>query len=100
MSNSLVSMQDMFNLINQAADLDFKPKILSPNVARGLAKIMEVSSKITKKPSQLTDFAIYNLTRNNNYDCSKACEELGFKCRPFEETISDEVRWLRAEGRI
>jgi len=100
MSNSLVSMQDMFNIINDAAGLNYKPKVLSVPVAKVVAKIMAVGSKITGKHSQLTDFAIYNLARNNNFDCSKAGTELGFKCRPFEESIGDEVRWLKAEGRI
>jgi dihydroflavonol-4-reductase len=100
MSNSLVSMQDMFNIINDAAGLNYSPRILHVSVAKVLAKMMAVGSKITGKPAQLTDFAIYNLARNNNFDCSKACTELGFKCRPFEETICDEVHWLREEGKI
>ena len=56
-------------------------------IAIVVAKIMAVGGKITGKPSLLTDFAIYNLARNNNFDCSKASTELGFKCRPFEESI-------------
>lgn len=100
MSNCLVSMQDMFTLINEAAGLTYKPRILSAKVATVLVKIMGVTSKITGKVSQLTDFAVYNLTRNNNFDSSKAISELGFKCRPFEETITDEVRWLKAEGKL
>jgi len=100
MSNSLVSMQDMFNIINDATGLNYKPKVLSVPMAKVVAKIMAVGSKITGKPSQLTDFAIYNLARNNNFDCSKAGAELGLKCLPFEESIGDEVRWLKEEGRI
>lgn len=47
MSNSLVSMQDMFHIINEAAGLNYKPKILPAGVAKMLAKVMEVSSKMT-----------------------------------------------------
>ncbi len=100
MSNSQVSMEDMFYLINDAAGLNYKPKILSQKLARTLSIIMEAGSKITGKPAAISDFAIYNLTRNNNFDCSKAKKELGFHCRPFEETINDEVLWLKAEGKI
>ncbi len=100
MSNSQVSMEDMFYLINDAAGLNYKPKILSPKLAQILSVIMETGSKITGKPAAITDFAIYNLTRNNNFDCSKAKKELDFHCRPFEETINDEVLWLKAEGKI
>jgi len=100
MSNSLVSMRDMFNIINDAAGLNYNPKVLSVPLAKIAAKIMAVVSKLTGKPALLTDFAIYNLDRNNNFDCTKASTELGFKCRPFEESIADEVQWLKEEGRI
>jgi dihydroflavonol-4-reductase len=61
---------------------------------------MAVGSKITGKPAMLTDFAIYNLSRNNNFSYEKAARELGYKVRPFEETIADEVKWLKEEGKI
>ena len=100
MGNCLVSMKDMFEIVNHAAGLDYKPSILSVPVARLLAKIMGVVSRITGKPAMLTNFAIYNLARNNNFNYDKAIKELGYKVRPFEETISDEIRWLKAEGKI
>ena len=59
---------------------------------------MKIQSKVTGQEPMLTDFALYNLFRNNEFDCTKAQEELGFHCRPFEETIRDEVAWLREEA--
>jgi len=100
MGNSLVSMEDMFKIVNRAAGLNYKPKILPVSVAKILAKVMAVISKITRKPAMLTDFAIYNLARNNNFCYDKAVKELGYKVRPFEETITDEIKWLKAEGKI
>lgn len=100
MGNCLVSMEDMFEIVNRCAGLEFKPKILSVPVAKIIAKIMALISKITGKPAALTDFAIYNLDRNNNFCYSKAVKELGYKVRPFEETISDEIKWLKSEGKI
>jgi dihydroflavonol-4-reductase len=47
-----------------------------------------------------TTYSVYNLARNNDFDCSKAMRELGYQCRPFEETIRDTVEWLEAEGKI
>lgn len=100
MSNSLVSMQEMFNIINDAAGLDYHPSILSKGRAHAAAKLLAVGSKLTGKKPLLTDFAIYNLARNNDFDCSKAEAELGFACRPFVDTIRDEVAWLKEEGKI
>jgi len=41
---------------------------------------------------------VHMLNRNNDFDCSKAERELGFRCRPFSESIRDTVKWLREEG--
>lgn len=100
LSNELVTMEQMFNLVNQAAGYTYSPKILSAKTAKRVARFTEKWAKITKKPARLTSFAVYNLTRNNNFDSSKAKEELGFRTRPFAETIQDEMVWLKAEGKL
>lgn len=46
----------------------------------------------------MTNFAVYNLARNNQFDYSKAERELGYCTRPYEETLKDEAEWLMAEG--
>src|SRR5574344_1574965 len=91
MSNSLVSMKDMCDILNRTMGMHQKTRILSVRTARLAAKLLGIVSRITGKPTPLTDFAIYNLVRNNNFDCTRAQTELGFRCRPFEETIADEV---------
>ena len=48
----------------------------------------------------MTTFSVYNLARNNEFDYSKAREELGYNTRPYQQTIHDEVQWLAAEGLI
>ena len=48
----------------------------------------------------MTTFSVYNLARNNTFDSSKAKNELGYTTRPYEETIRDEVRWLKESGKI
>ena len=48
----------------------------------------------------MTTFSVYNLARNNEFDCTKAKTELGYTTRSYEETIHDEVQWMIAEGLI
>ena len=48
----------------------------------------------------MTTFNIYNLARNNEFDSTKAREELGYKTRPYEETIKDMMQWLLEQGLI
>jgi dihydroflavonol-4-reductase len=100
MSNSIVTIQDIFSLIHQFTGAPKVKFILPLPAARVLAFFAEIASKLTKKPAMLTTFSIYNLARNNNFDCSKAARELDFQCRPFAETIRDTVEWLQAEGKI
>jgi dihydroflavonol-4-reductase len=100
MSNSLVSIQNIFGLIHHFTGTPEIKLVLPVPVAKFFAFFAERIGKITKKPVKLTTFSIYNLARNNNFDCSKAVRELGFKCRSFEETIQDTVEWLRAEDKI
>ena len=100
MSNSLVSIQDIFGLIHRYTGIPEIKLVLSVPLAKFLAFFAEIAGKITKKPVKLTMFSIYNLARNNNFDCSKASRELGFKCRPFEQTMRETIEWLQAEGKI
>lgn len=100
MSNDLVTIGEMFQLIARATGTKEIKTILPVWVAKALAAVMKIMSKFTDKPALLTSFAIYNLARNNNFSSEKAIRELGYKTRPFEETITDTVNWLRGEGKI
>ena len=64
------------------------------------AKQMEKSAAKKGTKPVLTEFAVYNLERNNTFDCSKARNELGFAPRPYAETLHDTAAWLKATGKI
>ena len=100
MSNDVVTMHDMFRLINETAGLSGRSYVLSTKLAHVAVKLLAVISKFTGKDPLLSDFNIYMLNRNNDFDCSKAEKELGFHCRPFSESIRDTVDWLREEGYV
>ena len=69
-------------------------------VANFFAHILEKQTKKNGKKPLLTTFSVYNLARNNTFDYSKAVNELGYSTRPYEETLRDEVTWLRSQGKI
>ena len=100
MSNDLVTIREMFQLIARYTGAREVKMILPVWVARALAAVMKIQSKLTGKPALLTSFAIYNLARNNNFSSEKARRELDYRTRPFEETIEDTVNWLREERKI
>ena len=65
-----------------------------------MGAVMEKQAKKRGEKPLMTTFAVYNLARNNDYDSEKARRELGFTTRPYRETLLDEVRWLKAAGKI
>lgn len=100
MGNQAVTIREMFQLISKTTGAPEVKVIIPLGIANILASLLEIQSKITKKPALFTRFSIYNLARNNNYSSEKAKRELCYRVRPFEETVADEVEWLKGEGKI
>ena len=69
-------------------------------VANFLANMLEKQAKKKGTKPLMTTFSVYNLARNNEFDCTKAQNELGYTTRSYQETIRDEVKWLKEVGKI
>lgn len=100
LGNECVSMQEMFHLLSTLTGNKEVTTILPAGAAAVLGKVSDFVQEVAHKPMRMTSFAVYNLTRNNVFDSSKAQRELGFRTRPFAETLEDTIRWLEREGRI
>ena len=48
------------------------------------------------KIPEMTPYAGWNLIRNNEFDYSKAKRELGYTVRPLEDTIHDQIAWMKS----
>lgn len=94
LANEEVSFKDFSKMLVKEANC--KPI----KVANFIASILEKQALKTGKEPLMTTFSVYNLERNNDFDYSKAVKDLGYKTRSYEETIRDEVRWLKKEGKI
>ncbi|SHI13582.1 dihydroflavonol-4-reductase [Sporobacter termitidis DSM 10068] len=100
LGNACVTMPQMFRLLSALTGTKEVKMILPAGAARLFGKLSDVSEKITGKPARMTSFAVYNLIRNNVFDCSKAKRELGYHTRPFEDAIADTIDWLVRENKI
>ena len=69
-------------------------------VADLIARFSEMRAKRTGVKPLMTTFSVYNLARNNEFDSSKAKRELDYRTRSYRETIHDEIKWLKASGKI
>lgn len=95
LSNEVVPMRKMFDLISEASGAKRVETILTPEQMQAMSQGSMVESEGGSNLEALK-FEIYNLTRNNQFSSEKASNELGFRTRPFQETITDTVAWLQA----
>jgi dihydroflavonol-4-reductase len=100
MANAMVTMQEMFHLISSLGGVEEVKTILPVPLANFIARLSGLASKVTGKSSRMTTFAVYNLARNNSFGYSKAVKELGYTVRPFAQTVSDTIAWLKSESKI
>lgn len=100
MGNQLVTMREMFDLLSDISGCKNVKLILPIGIGRMMGKLCDLMGKITGKPGRMTSFAVYNLARNNNFSYEKAAKELGYRVRPFADTIRDEMVWMRDEKMI
>ena len=100
LANETVTLKEMCDMLHAECNAKkikfYLPLDLADKIAQGLEK---QAAKSGKKPL-MTTFSVYNLARNNEFDYSKAQQELGYTTRPYQETIHDEVQWMMEEGLI
>jgi dihydroflavonol-4-reductase len=101
LANESVSFKDFARLISDESGCKRMRFFIPSSIAYHIASHMEKKAAKKKggKPS-MTTYAVYNLARNNVFDSTKAKTELGYKTRPYRETIHDEVVWMKSAGLI
>ncbi len=100
LGNKEVSFKDFSKLLMEESGCKPIKFFLPIRLANFIAGILEKRAKKKGEKPLMTTFSVYNLARNNAFDISKAERELGYKPRSYKETIRDEVRWLKAAGKI
>ncbi|WP_314068495.1 NAD-dependent epimerase/dehydratase family protein [uncultured Vagococcus sp.] len=100
LSNELVEMRQMFDLISLSSGAPIVETILPPQQMLEMAGANLASKSTTNDKRDSIKFELYNLSRNNNFSNQKAKQELGFELRPFDETIRDTITWLKNEKKI
>ncbi|GAA2183859.1 SDR family oxidoreductase [Brooklawnia cerclae] len=100
LGNECVSMEEMFRVLSDLTGTPQVTTILPAGAGKVLGHVSDLIGRVLGKNLRMTSFAVYNLTRNNLFDSSKARRELGFQTRPFGDTLADTIDWLEREGRV
>ncbi len=98
LGNKEVNMKEMCHLLHDARGCKTPYFYVPLGMAYKLAEQMEKKAEKTGEKPLMTNFAVYNLARNNQFDYSKAERELGYHTRPYADTLRDEAQWLAAGG--
>ncbi len=100
LGNDVIRFKTLSKILAQESGC--KPiKIFLPIfIAEIIAKTMEKKAAKTGEMPMMTTFSVYNLKRNNQFDYSKAKRELGYTTRPIEETLKDQIKWLKTNKLI
>ena len=100
LANETVTLKDMCEMLHEECNCQKIKFYLPLDLADKIAHTLEKKAEKTGEKPMMTTFSVYNLARNNEFDYSKAKEELGYTTRSYKETIHDEVEWLKEEGLI
>lgn len=100
LGNEEVTLKEVCQMLHDASGCKMPLFYVPIRMAYMLAAQMEKKAAKTGEKPLMTNFAVYNLARNNSFDYSKAKRELGYSTRPYAETLADEARWLVKEGHI
>ena len=100
LANETVTLKDMCDMLHEECNCQKIKFYLPLDIADKIASKLEKKAEKKGEKPMMTTFSVYNLARNNEFDYSKAKEELGYTTRPYAETIHDEVEWLKEAGLI
>jgi len=73
-------------------------KAMPAPVLRVYARALDLVSRITRKPPELTPVAAAFTCHHLKVDSSKAERELGYRSTPLPQLLADTIAWLRVEG--
>ena len=100
LANEVITYPEFANIVAKEGRCKRPLFFLPLPLASFVANILEKQAQKKGSTPALTKYMIYNLSRNNAFDSSKAKKDLCYKTRPFHETIRDEIAWLKEIGKL
>ena len=101
LGNWNTTQKELNELIARVAGV-MSPKIPVPfQAARAGSKLGDwVFRTVLKKPAPIPGFFVEVLQHMQQYDCSKAVNELDYPRHPIEPAVRDALAWFRSNGHL
>ncbi|GAB2498762.1 NAD-dependent epimerase/dehydratase family protein [Arenimonas alkanexedens] len=92
------SFQALVSEIGRQLDKPTPSRPMPAWLLRGLARTLDLASRITRKRPDLTPAAVTFTCHELKVDSGKAERELGYRSTPLPALLADTIAWLRAEA--
>jgi dihydroflavonol-4-reductase len=100
LSGHWVLLGEMASLVAEITGIPAPRVVLPLWLARIGIPVLSTLDHMTGRRPLYTNGALKALRNNSKVDCGKAKKDLGYKIRPFRETIVDTLRWFKETGRL
>ena len=95
-----VSMADWSKVFDRVTGLTTKARIIPTKLAMPMALVFEVVAWLRREPAMMNRNAIRHSIQCQQYDTSRAREDLGITYTRPETTIRDTARWFVDNGYV
>jgi dihydroflavonol-4-reductase len=92
-----LSVRDLLARIAAAAGGRAPRATLPDSAILGLSRVMEGVARVTGRPPKLTHEMALQSTMRAKMSSDRAARELGYACRPLDESLADAVRFYREQ---
>lgn len=100
LGNRQVSIPEMFHLLHRETGKK-RTRFFAPMwLAKAGLPFASLYYRLKRRKPLFCAYSLHTLGGNSLYSHDKATRELGYKARPFEETIRDTIDWLKGQDRI
>jgi dihydroflavonol-4-reductase len=93
-----VDAADWGQMFDQVTGLPGEARVIPTRVAMPMAWLFETIAWLRRKPARFNRNAVRHVIQRQQYDCTRAREELGITYRPVEDTLRDTIYWYVDNG--
>lgn len=96
LGGNYASTEDLILTIGKILNKSYEISVVPYPALRVMASVMSMLSKLFNTQPSLTVYSLRTLRDNANISHQKASNVLGYRSRPFEETLRDTIAWYQA----